>query len=134
MQRQRILVVDDEPAVAELVEVVLQGDGYEVETVPSGRAALERLPQTTYDLIVCDLHMPEVDGMDVYRAVQERLAAPPAMLFLSGFHDSAKYLPFARETGVVSMSRVPYFREVDGSRTTKIRTFGKFEDDRNVSA
>jgi len=42
MQRQRILVVDDEPAVAELVEVVLQGDGYEVETVPSGRAARRR--------------------------------------------------------------------------------------------
>jgi len=115
MPRKRILVVDNERAVAELVEVVLQGDGYEVETVHSGRAALERLAQTTYDLIVCDLHMPEVDGMDVYRAVQERLAAPPAMLFLSGFHDSAKYLPFVREAGVAVLAK-PF--ELTGLRQT----------------
>ncbi len=105
MPRQRILVVDDEPDVAELVVAVLQGEGYEVEAVHSGRAALERLAQTTYDLIVCDLHMPEVDGMDVYRAVQERPASAPAILFLSGFHDSAKYLPFVRETGVAVLAK-----------------------------
>ncbi len=79
--------------------------GEEAKPQIGHRAALERLAQTTYDLIVCDLHMPEVDGMDVYRAVQERLAAAPAMLFLSGFHDSAKYLPFVRETGVAVLAK-----------------------------
>lgn len=61
----RILVVDDEPDVAEFMELVLRADGHEVETAHGGRAALARLAHDTYDLIVCDLHMPDVDGREI---------------------------------------------------------------------
>jgi len=94
----RILVVDDDPDVAELVEIVLRADGHEVETVHSGRIALERLAAGAYDLIVCDLHMPDVHGRAVYEAVQHRPAPHPAVLFVSGYHGAdEKYEAFIRE-------------------------------------
>src|SRR5260370_40337060 len=57
----RILVVDDDDDVRELIELALSS-GHEVDSVESGRAALERLAQHAYDLIVCDLHMSDRDG------------------------------------------------------------------------
>jgi CheY-like chemotaxis protein len=81
----RILVVDDDPDVAELVDIVLRAEGHDVETVHSGRAALERLAAGGYELIVCDLHMPDVDGPAVYETSRNRPAPHPAVLFMSGY-------------------------------------------------
>src|SRR5258708_39283290 len=76
-----VLIVDDEPVMRELIEVTLEDAGHSVE---SGRAALERLAQHAYDLIVCDLHMPDRDGPAVYRAIERRAPPPPAVPFLPG--------------------------------------------------
>lgn len=84
MPPHRILVVDDDPDVAELVVLVLQRDGFEVEAVYSGREALERLAAQSYALIICDLVIPEMNGVEVYRALQHRPEPHPRMLFLSG--------------------------------------------------
>ncbi len=66
--------------------------------VHSGGAALERFAQTAYDLIVCDLHMPGVDGRGVYEAVVRRgPGPPPAVLFVSGHQDADEYEAFLRE-------------------------------------
>ena len=51
----RVLIVDDEPVMRELIKVTLEDAGHAVESVESGRAALELLAQHAYDLIVCDL-------------------------------------------------------------------------------
>jgi two-component system response regulator HydG len=58
----RILVVDDEPEVAELVQAVLKDEGYAADAVYSGQAALDHLQQTVYDLVVCDVRMPTSTG------------------------------------------------------------------------
>lgn len=94
----RVLIVDDDADVRELVETVLTGQGHGVDGADGGRAALERLTLEAYDLVVCDLHMPDVDGADVYRAMQGLPAPRPVVLFLSGFHDAPRYEPFLRET------------------------------------
>jgi nitrogen-specific signal transduction histidine kinase/CheY-like chemotaxis protein len=60
--RGRVLVVDDERAIAELVAVTLRRDGLEAETATSGRAALARLARGGIDLVVTDLRMPDLDG------------------------------------------------------------------------
>ncbi|HET8578230.1 MAG TPA: response regulator [Methylomirabilota bacterium] len=93
----RILVVDDDPDVAEFVALVLEEDGYEVETVLSGEAALERLARGPYELIVCDLHMAGVDGRAVYEAVHRQSPPHPPMLFVSGHQDADDYRPFLQE-------------------------------------
>jgi CheY-like chemotaxis protein len=95
----RILVVDDEPDVRELVEALLAGHGYEIDGADGGKVALERLAEHAYDLVVSDLRMPDVDGVALYQAVQTRPAPRPAMLFMSGFTNAAEFVPFLRETG-----------------------------------
>src|SRR4029077_19240901 len=57
-------------------------------SVESGRAALERLAQHAYDLIVCDLHMTDRDGPAVYRAIERRAPPRPAFLFVTGYAEA----------------------------------------------
>jgi two-component system phosphate regulon response regulator PhoB len=106
MPSNRILVVDDEPDVAELVMLVLQRDGFEVDAVHSGRDALERLAAAQpYDLIVCDMVMPDMDGAALYRAVQQGPAPHPRLLFLSGYYDAGGYEEFLRAAGVPTVTK-----------------------------
>jgi CheY-like chemotaxis protein len=66
----RILVVDDEPNVAELLKEMLAADGHEVETATNGLHALEKIRAQSYDLVFCDMRMPELDGPGLYRQVE----------------------------------------------------------------
>ena len=66
----RILVVDDESYVRELLERVLQRRGHEVDMAADGEAALELLATNTYDLVVTDVVMPGIDGFDLLRRVK----------------------------------------------------------------
>ncbi len=94
----RILIVDDDADVLELIELALAGQGYDVDSVESGRAALEQLAQHTYDLIVCDLHMPDRDAPAVYRALARRPPPQPAFLFVTGYADAGPYEDWLRTT------------------------------------
>jgi CheY-like chemotaxis protein len=96
----RVLIVDDDPNVRELIELALGGQGDDVDSVESGRAALERLAQHAYDLVVCDLHMPNRDGPAVYRAIARRPPPRPAFLFITGYADAGPYEEFIRAAQV----------------------------------
>ncbi|HYS20004.1 MAG TPA: response regulator [Gemmatimonadales bacterium] len=96
----RILIVDNDPDMRELIELALDGQGYDVDSVDSGRAALERLTQHSYDLVVCDLHMPDRDGPAVYRALARRPPPRPAFLFVTGYADAGPYEEFLRTVPV----------------------------------
>ncbi|MFN0186445.1 MAG: response regulator [Aquabacterium sp.] len=81
----RLLVVDDEPEIAELMRTLLEGAGYEVMSAESGAVALELLEMTTPDAIVSDLRMPDIDGATLWRTVRERWPSlGPRMLFVTG--------------------------------------------------
>jgi two-component system NtrC family sensor kinase len=82
---RRVLVVDDEAAIVELVTSVLDDQGWCVDVASGGRAALERLQQTHYDLILSDVRMPEGDGADFYRAaVAQQKGLAQRFLFMTG--------------------------------------------------
>jgi len=68
--KQRILVVDDEPDLLELVRVNLAQAGFEVETASKGRGALESVRRSAPDLIVLDLMLPDIQGTDVCRELR----------------------------------------------------------------
>lgn len=68
---ERVLVVDDEPDLRELVRVNLAQAGFEVELAEAGREALERLRPTPPDLMVLDLMLPDLSGTDVCRQVRQ---------------------------------------------------------------
>ena len=68
-----ILVIDDEPSVVHALAGLLRRDGYRVGTASNGRHALAQLQERPYDVILCDLRMPELDGPAFYAilALQE---------------------------------------------------------------
>ncbi len=83
--RGRVLVVDDEAEIADLVKEVLGREGYQVTVARSGREALERIRAEAIDVVVSDLRMPDLDGPSLWRelsATRPDLAA--RMLFLTG--------------------------------------------------
>lgn len=118
----RILVVDDEPDVRELVEALLAGPGRDIEGADGGKAALDRLSVQRYDLVVCDLRMPEIDGVQVYRAIQQQPAPRPIVLFMSGFTNAAQFVPFFREVEA-PVAEKPF--DVPGLRRTVSRLLGE---------
>jgi two-component system response regulator AtoC len=84
MDPSRIAVVDDEAIVRRELARVLEKEGYKTESFADGESALSRLAETRFDLLLCDLRLPGVTGMDVLRAVR---AADPAIevIILTGF-------------------------------------------------
>ena len=76
----RILLVDDEHAIQTLLSYPLRKDGYEVVQATDGRAALARFAEGSYDLVVLDLMLPQVDGLEVCRRIRARSTVPIIML------------------------------------------------------
>jgi CheY-like chemotaxis protein len=68
---KKILIVDDEPAIRELLAAVLRDEGYSVIAVGTGTQALELLPRERPDLLMLDLMMPDIDGREVHRRMRE---------------------------------------------------------------
>jgi DNA-binding response OmpR family regulator len=77
---ETILVVEDEPALRETVAYNLKKDGFTVETVGNGRAALESARNIKPDLIILDIMLPELDGFEVARILRKEMTTPILML------------------------------------------------------
>jgi PAS domain S-box-containing protein len=67
----RVLVVDDELSVRLMINRVLSREGYSVDTAENGKAALEEYGKNKYDLLLVDIRMPDMDGMDLYYHLRE---------------------------------------------------------------
>jgi two-component system OmpR family response regulator len=78
----RVLVVDDEPAIADLVSTTLRYEGFETSTAGDGRAALEAVEAFRPDLLVLDVMLPDLDGFEVQRKLIDRGLRVP-VLFLT---------------------------------------------------
>jgi DNA-binding response OmpR family regulator len=76
----RILLVDDEQPIQTLLSFPLQRDGYEVVQASDGREALSRFAEQTFDLVVLDVMMPRMDGLEVCRRLRARSSVPIIML------------------------------------------------------
>jgi DNA-binding response OmpR family regulator len=76
----RILLADDEQSIQTLLSFPLRKEGYEVVQASDGREALERFGETTFDLVVLDVMMPRVDGLEVCRRLRARSDVPIIML------------------------------------------------------
>jgi two-component system response regulator RegX3 len=76
----RILVVEDEPAIADAVEYALEAEGFDVDAVDDGNVALERALAEAYDLLVLDLMLPGLSGVEVCRRLRQESPVPILML------------------------------------------------------
>jgi two-component system nitrogen regulation response regulator NtrX len=78
-----ILIVDDEPGIRESLTDVLQDEGYRVESVESGEVCLETLARNRFDIVLLDIWLPGLDGIQVLEKIQES-DAPPKVIMISG--------------------------------------------------
>ena len=83
-EKQRILVVDDDSTISEVVARYLEGEGYAVDVALDGVEALERAKARYPDLVVLDLMLPRVDGLEVCRVLRTQGSVPIIMLTAKG--------------------------------------------------
>lgn len=77
---KKILVVDDEKAISDIIVFSLKNEGYDVVTAFDGEAALERFAEVSPDLVILDLMLPKIDGLEVCREIRKESSAPIIML------------------------------------------------------
>jgi len=85
----RVLVVDDEPAIRALVAKIVERAGFPVDTAQDGADAIEKLQDSRYAVIVLDLMMPNIDGYGLIRHLKERTGPHPAIIVISAGESAA---------------------------------------------
>src|SRR5213594_613823 len=90
----RILVVEDEKRIADFLCRGLEGAGYAVDAVPSGATAIEHIHSADYDLVILDLMLPDLDGLQVLEKIRNRKGGPPVLILSArgGIDDRVKGL------------------------------------------
>ncbi len=95
----RILVVDDDPGQRSLLETFLRARGYRTQTAPSGETALQLLAQESFALLICDVRMPGISGIETLRRVREKSPALPVLL-VTAFADIRSAVAAMRDGAV----------------------------------
>jgi two-component system NtrC family sensor kinase len=114
VSRKRILIVDDEEVILELLGAILQAEGHEVDTARNGRVAIEKVKAGHFDLIISDLKMPDLGGQGLWesiRAIDPDLSR--RMIFSTGDTVNPTTLAFFRKAGNPVLSKPFRIEEVD---------------------
>ena len=104
-QRARVLVVEDEPELSEVVCAVLEDEGYDVATASDGRTAVDMVIASPPDLIILDMGLPILGGEEVAAKIHETLSSPPPILVMSAAGTVAER---ARRIGAASYIAKPF--------------------------
>src|SRR5258707_8833354 len=81
-----ILVCDDERSICEMLDIALRRDGHKVETVNSGEAAMKKLESALYDVVVTDIKMPNISGIEVLR-YSHQVSPESAVILITAVDD-----------------------------------------------
>lgn len=123
-QKPSVLVIDDESAILDTLRILLKKEGFEVVTAQGGKAGLDQIRAGVHDLILSDVRMPQVTGIDVLQASREQDPMTPVILMtaqaslqtaISAVNQGAYYYlqkPFANDELVAILRRACEFRQV----------------------
>ena len=81
---KRILIVDDEPGILEYLEVILKKEGFQIETAADGQDALQKILKLRPDLIILDLKLPKIQGLELLRILQANDAGHVPVYIITG--------------------------------------------------
>jgi CheY-like chemotaxis protein len=109
----RILVVDDDLAVGGAIKVVLEQDGHEVVVATSGRAGVSAVTDSVFDLVICDIFMPGMDGIETINAFHQSNPRMPVIamsgfMFRDGQSPAPDYLSLSTKLGAAYSLRKPF--------------------------
>ena len=123
-QKPSVLVVDDESGILDTLRILLRNEGFEVATAQGGKAGLEQIRSGVHDLILSDVRMPQVSGLDILNAAREQDPMTPVILMtaqaslqsaISAVNSGAFYYiqkPFSNDELVAILRRACEFRAV----------------------
>jgi len=98
--QRRILIVDDEAEIREALAEILTGARHRVVTATSGREALERMAAETYDVVLTDIRMPDLDGRALYQEIERRWPGKGGrVVFVTGDTLASALREFVSESG-----------------------------------
>jgi DNA-binding response OmpR family regulator len=138
---QRVLLIEDDARLAEMVSEYLGGAGFDVSTVGNGAGALERLARQPYEALVLDLTLPDIDGLEVCRKVRARWDTPILMLTARGEPmdrvvgleiGADDYLPKPFEPRELLARLRALLRRANTSTKGRLQRFGRLEIDRDA--
>ena len=102
----RILVVDDEPGIREFLQIMLEREGYEVSSAENGTDAISRFKKKKYDVVIADIKMPKVSGLEVLSSVKEM--SPETRVILITAHASFESAVEAMNEGAYDYITKPF--------------------------
>lgn len=118
--KERILVVDDDAMNRKMANVILSQRGYAVEVAASGQECLELLKTNPYDLILLDIKMPEMDGVETLEKIREmEKGRQIPVLFLTGMADDS-WKEDAERLNVLDVVQKPFIPQKLQERMTKV--------------
>jgi CheY-like chemotaxis protein len=109
----RILVVDDDTAVRSAIKIVLEQDGHEVILASNGKAGIAAADEERFDLVICDIFMPGMDGIETINTFHKNNPQMP-VIAMSGFtfrdsqHPAPDYLSLSTKLGAAYSLRKPF--------------------------
>lgn len=105
----KVLVIDDEPGMRDIMCRVLEAAGHDVTAFASGGGAIEHVRQQPADLLITDLFMPDVEGLETIREIR-RLRPDMPIIAISGVDfEGGDYLDVARKFGAVATLKKPFW-------------------------
>jgi two-component system response regulator AtoC len=125
MNAQRILVVDDEPKMQRVLEIMLRKMGHDVACAPDGAVALQSLRQTPCDLVISDLRMPGIGGIDLLRTLREQGNEVPVIIMTA--HGSIESAVDAMKLGACEYIVRPFDLDALEVTVTRILALGRVE-------
>ena len=105
----RILIVDDEPKIRKILSVLLKSRGYEIDEADSAESAYEKIKYNGYDLVICDIKMPGMDGIELMKKVYEDFWEIP-FIFITAYADVESAVNAMRE-GAIDYIAKPFEEE-----------------------
>lgn len=138
---ERILLIEDDPRLARMVEDYLSEAGYRVQHAPTGKEGIAMTTRDTFDALVLDLMLPDIDGLEVCRQVRAKSQTPVLMLTARGDAmdriiglemGADDYLPKPFEPRELLARLRAILRRSNTSSPSKILHFGRLEIDRDA--
>ena len=133
-KRPRVLIVDDEPDLLDILNFVFTENGCDVETAPNAKVAMELVRKNHYTAVVTDIVMPEMNGKQLLSEIEKMQGYKPYVIMMSGY---SLYTPDALEkAGACGYISKPFTREqIDEVVTGFIQHIALLSpDDRNLAS
>ena len=104
----KVLVIDDDTDVQGFIRDCLQVSGYAVDLAENGDVGIRCVKREEYEVVTCDIHMPEKEGIETIQELQQRDPSPAIIACSGGVYRGLDFLPLAKRMGAIDVLYKPF--------------------------